>query len=583
MLAENDERKDGVAAVALLMPVWGYRFVGRFLEFCLPTLLAPNNIPALTRELPCRFILLSSENDVALIQSHPTWQKLAQVCAAEIQLIDDLITEGNHTATITLAFERAIRQAGEAMRQTCFMFLMSDYIIADGSLRSALGAIRNGASGVQVGNFQATAEDLAPVLRDAADPANSGIVLSPRELMRLSLPHLHPATIANIVNIGITHNAHTNRLFWRVDENTLIGRFYLMHAIAIHPEVTDFVIGSSWDYSFIPELCPSGKLATLTDSDDYLVVELQPRGYEADNLRPGPIDSAELALSLAEWTTAGHRANVERTLVFHAADAPPQLSATVALSDGFLEIVRKALVGPPAPHRNHPYWIGSRAVNRHRSRRPLDKSDWTFLLADAAKDAPPKHAMFEPLRALLFGYRPGITRSHPLWPDFAQAIRALNEALSSNGRLLLVASKPASFAEWVVRTTGDVLTLSADDLLNLSRQAYLPLVGSIDCCLLVLSESQLGFCDEYIERICPLMRKSGQVNILVLNEWAVGSALLFSGIFTREVSRLLAQGLSDVEVWYMPSSEGRWLLRAYLSKLLHHAAKRSPVVEPIVT
>ena len=35
--------QDSLTGVMLLMPVWGYRFPTRFLEFCLPTLLAPNN------------------------------------------------------------------------------------------------------------------------------------------------------------------------------------------------------------------------------------------------------------------------------------------------------------------------------------------------------------------------------------------------------------------------------------------------------------------------------------------------------------------------------------------------------------
>ena len=78
--------------------------------------------------------------------------------------------------------------------------------------------------------------------------------------MQWSLAHLHPATVANIVNARLSHNAHTNRLFWRVDQNTLLGRFYLMHMIAIRPEIADFVVGASCDYSFIPEMCPSGNV-----------------------------------------------------------------------------------------------------------------------------------------------------------------------------------------------------------------------------------------------------------------------------------------------------------------------------------
>ena len=104
--------------------------------------------------------------------------------------------------------------------------------------------------------------------------------------MEWALNHLHPATLANTVNIPFNHNSHTNRLFWRVDGNTMIGRFYLMHMLCVRPEITDFMIGSSCDYSFIPEMCPSGNVEAITDSDEYLVVELQPRRHEASFFAP---------------------------------------------------------------------------------------------------------------------------------------------------------------------------------------------------------------------------------------------------------------------------------------------------------
>src|SRR5262249_17458920 len=141
----------------------------------------------------CRFVLLSSETDEPLIQSHPAWHELKQICEVEIQRIDDLITDGNHSATITLAFARAVRQSGDAMLDTCFIFLVSDYLVADGSLASVVKRIRAGASGVVAGNFQVIAEDAIPALRRQIAPGSSTISLPPRKLMSWSLAHLHPA------------------------------------------------------------------------------------------------------------------------------------------------------------------------------------------------------------------------------------------------------------------------------------------------------------------------------------------------------------------------------------------------------
>jgi hypothetical protein len=561
-----------IKQITLLMPVWGYQFIGRFLEFCLPTLLAPNNIPAIARAKPCRFVLLSSVADEPIIRSHPAWQKLERHCACEIRSIDDLITQGNHTATITLAFERALRQSGDAMRDTCFIFLMSDYLVAEGSLKTVLSKIETGAGAVLAGNFQIIAEDAAPLLRRRIDLESHEIVVSPRDLVRWSLAHLHPATVANIVNFGLTHNAHTNRLFWRVDENCLIGRFYLMHPIAIHPEVTDFVVGSSWDYSFVPELCPSGNIAALTDSDDYLVVELQPRNYEWENLRPGPVVAAELAKSLAEWTTDYHRRNVAQTVVFHAADRPADLAHFVARSDAFVEAVRQTLSAPPLDHRRHPYWVGSIAVNRRRSHRPLGRADWSFLLSEKASQS---NSSLRRIRAKLFGSPPEVTRLHPLWPDYRLPLKALNDVLSSNKRVLLVAHDAEPFAPWIVGTAGDVVTLNSDHLLHLTHVQYSEIAGTFDACLLLSGDAMLDQSDALIEHIGPLLKAKGQLILMATNSLSASDATEFGRNFASQAGRLLNRSVWIEDIQYVELSQRREAIRNVMMRLAA-ASGRTP-------
>jgi hypothetical protein len=546
-----------VQAVTVLLPVWGYRFVSQFLEFCLPTLLAPGNLPAVAALLPTRFVLLSSEADEPLIRAHPAWRALEQVCAAEIRRIDDLITDGNHTATITLTFARAVRQSGEAMLDTAFIFLVSDYLVADGSLRTVVERIRAGASGVVAGNFQIVAEDAIPLLRRRVDPGSTAIGLPPRELVGWSLAHLHPATVANMVNFGLSHNAHTNRLFWRVDEHTLIGRFYLMHMIGIRPEVTDFVVGASCDYSFIPEMCPSGNVVALTDSDDYLVVEMQPRDHESKWLMPGPIEAKPLADSLSEWTTAQHRGNVANTLVYHAGEVPAGLAQTVATADAFVAEVRGLLSPQPHPFRHHHYWIGSLASNRAQTRRLLRREDWEFLLGEKAPRSGITATLWR-LRTRFFGSAPDVTRLHPRWPDYGLPLAALKKIVAGNGRTLLVAPQPGAFARWLTRSAGEIFTLESDRLLELPEEDERPLIGSIDACLMVLSEGMLKIADELIARATPLLSPGGQIMIMVANERGLARAATFGNEFAQQSARLLDQSAWVTETHYVPASRLRW-------------------------
>ena len=400
------------------------------------------------------------------------------------------------------------------------------------------------------------------------------MVLQPRELVRWSLGCLHAATLANIVNIGLIHNDHTNRSFWRLHQSTLVGRFYLMHPIALHPEVDDFGIGSSWDYSFVPELCPSGNVATITDSDDYLVVELQRRDYDTDNLRPGPIEATELAGSLMKWATARHLANVEQTVVFHAEEPPPGLAEAVAQSDAFVNYVRAAITIPPISHRDHPFWVGALAVNRFRSNRPLGREDWKFILND---QAPPSRigSTVRRLRGKVLGHLPAPTRSHPLWAEYELAREILNRLASQNGRFLLVAENSAAYARWVAEIASNGFTVDFEKLLQMPRAIYAPLMDTFDGCFILVGEGMADTCDALIDHVTPLVKPAGAIHLLFYNDRPLQGAVHFVASFAKMAAKLLRPAVSMKEVHYVKSNQLHWSVRRAAMQVLRRLGSNS--------
>lgn len=569
-----------VEAVNVLLPIWGLRYVRQFLEFCLPTLLAPGNLPALAAELPCTFTVMTHVDDEAALRSNPAFRRLEQVCDVEIKLIDDLITDSNHTTTITLAFARAVRETGPAMVRTAFIFLVSDYIVADGSLAAVLARIKGGASGVLAGNFQVVAEDAIPMLRRRLDQGGLEITVKPRDLLKWTLAHLHPATAANIVNFGINHNEHTNRLFWRVDENTLIGRFFLMHMIGIRPEATDFVVGSSCDYSFIPEMCPSNNVVVLTDSDEYLVVEMQPRHHEAKFLRLGPLQPKSLAVSLAEWTTARHRQNVEHTVVYHAADIPARTGDVMAEAEEFIAKVRSELKSEPQPHRNHPYWIGAIAAHQVATGAPVEPQGIAALLGEKWQQPTGILAMLWQVRATLFGQVPDVSLWHPLWPDLHAPAEALKKVVAEGGRVMAVSGQPQVYARWLVGFSTDAISLERDRLLNMALSQYSPLVGAFDACLLMLNESDLKRGDEFLAHIGPLLKPGGQAFMVVMNERGTHGADLDTSI-ARHADRLTNPGLWVTGTEYVQTSWLRRRVQAWMVRLSRGVTRRPTLYAPL--
>ena len=585
MNLQTNRRRPPLRAVRLLLPVWGYRYVRQFLEFSLPTMLAAGNLPALAHALPCTFVLLTSRDDAEFIADHPGYRLLSSVCRTEIQPIDDLITGDNYSTTITLAYERAVRETGLDMLDTCFLFLISDYLVADGSFRNVLSRIMAGASGVFAGNFQIVQEDAALEFHAMFEGDGPELTIPPRELMRWALRHLHPMTAANTVNFPLSHTAHTNRLFWRVDRDTLIGRFYLMHMIGIRPEITDFVIGSSCDYSFMPEMCPSGAIDVLTDSDEYLVVEMQPRGHERGFLRMGTFHPAALAETLSEWTTARHRENVRSTLVFHAENLPDALPADIREADRFIELVGAKLSKAPQPHRDHPYWIGAIAAHRWSLKRIAESRG-------AAASAPPPEArkpwtlsrIIRELRVLLFGRPPYVCPWHPRWPDYRVLLGRLQTLLSQTpGTLLIVGQNTVYLKGWVAKLTRDVRVVQTSELLDLGRRQYTALVKSFQGAFILIGENELELCGELVERLLPLVADDGFLIFAVINGRADERHDRFASEFAYWSTPFLDGSIASAEfvpITWLRAAGLRWLLK--FDKLLGTYPALAPVLAPPV-
>jgi hypothetical protein len=570
------DRRSPAKACAVLLPVWGVAFVRQFLDFCLPTLLAPGNIPALAQTLPTRFVLLTRSCDVPLILADPVWQQLARHCDTGVQQIDDLIVDGNHHAAVTLAYVRALRATKTALRDTAFLFLVGDYLIADGSLRSALDRIRGGASGVLAGSLQIRADAALPLLRER-QAASSELVVPPRELADWTLAHLDPGSVADVVKAGFIRDPDANRLFWSVDQHTLIGRFYLLHMIAIRPEVSDFIVGAPCDYAFIPELCPSGNVDVITDSDEYLAVELQRRA--AGGLRSGRVPSTRLAQSLSQWTTARHRQNVDTTLVFHARDVPENIGEACALADRFVDEIGKALSAEPQPHRGHPSWIGMMALQRAGDGLPDDCRHVVDRGVSPATMNGRLTSLLWRLRLRVLGHPPDVTACHPRWPDFHSVYAALKSRLKGDDRLLVLSAAARAFARWLKPLCREI-TAAEWELLPSPSDRPRPAAQLFDVCLWIPEHEQLDKAGAILDGIAQTLKPGGTLLIFAGNH--LDAELLdLKGACARLDMDAQASALCIDEAHCIPAGRVRLALGRAFVETMHAHRGQARVLFPV--
>jgi 2-polyprenyl-3-methyl-5-hydroxy-6-metoxy-1,4-benzoquinol methylase len=577
-------RRPPPKAIKVLVPVWGYKFVHRFFNFSLPTLLAPGNLPALARTLPTEFVFLTGRVEEAMIRESPGFRRLSQVCDASFELIDDLITEGNHSTTVTLAYARAVRRVGAAMLDTCFFFLVSDYIVADGSFASVIKRMMAGTSAVQAGNFQVVEEDVALWIAEGRKHGKDALVLPPRELMRLALACVHPATIANTVNLPVSHSSDSNRLFWRVDSDTLIGRFYLLHMLCIRPEITDFIIGASCDYCFIPEMCPTGDIVVMTDSDDYLVIEAQPRHHEWSFLRLGQFDPKVLANSLAVWTTALHRDNSRHTLTFHASEIPATAAQPVmAEADSFVGRVAQSLRQrrrKPAPYRNHPYWRGAMAAHHAQTGRRPDDDDWELMLG---RPVDWKKRLTRTARRLFLGRAPQVRRWHARWADFVGPLAELKTLIGElNGSLLVVSKTPTPMTNWIADRFARAVRTPTPRLLRTDFTLPDEVAGPFSACLLEITVDEVERIHLIVDQVVRLLEPGAVILVVGFNpRWNVG-AEVFGQKLTVNVQQFfhrLDVSLEDIRL--LAAARWRWSANGNLLELTENFLKHSMLLVPL--
>jgi hypothetical protein len=279
--------------------------------------------------------------------------------------------------------------------------------------------------------------------------AGVALAIPPRARVGIAGDWLHPATTLCLVGDGAAHDRHANRVFWPAGADGLVGRFYLMHMLAIRPRTLDVTLAGPCDYSFVPEFCRDGRIETITDSDDCLVVEMQPAGAAARDIAPGTLDPAKLARSLAHWVTPQHRANAAHAVIAHARGSDtPALAAAIAQSAQFIAETERRL-GPIAhPHRWHPYWGG--ALDHHRA-TALAPMAGAALEAILGPGASPESGG---LRRRLLGRLPQPRPWHPRWADL-RALRACLAPLAAGKDLLIVSRAPGSLRAYLAQAARD--------------------------------------------------------------------------------------------------------------------------------
>jgi len=509
-----------------LTAVWGEDYIRRFASLSLPSFLAPGNLPALAEMTDLEVVILTRSRDVAYFDHHPSFKLLRQICPVRFVEIDDLVTSHVYGVTLTLAYARPVIACGAEMLDTHFVFMNADFVLSDGSLREMGRHIDAGRSIALAPSFRAIAEAVEPQLEAAIDVSSGVLSIPSRELAAMCMPHPHATTIAKTRTQTFCHTTHANQFFWQVDENTLLGRYFLIFMLCLKPERIIESINCYCDYAFVPEMCPSGDEVVMGDSDEFFMLELQRGDQERFMVKLGAPDERKVIRDLSTWTTAEHRRAASHDVVFHAADVPAGLAAAKAEAGVFIDNLRRRL-GEPVAHQVHPYWIsGVEAWRFHRR-------------SDGQDSLPPELGAIDPMyarlplrtriaawsrqqfwsiafgaRSLVYGNVPPVSIFNPLWSDYHHASRAYARVARPGGGMVLVVAEAPATAKRLIGSRVDAQCMTIEQLLSLNPDAATG-AGMYSAALVYVLRKDVRKVRALVDKLRPLLAGGASISVFV--------------------------------------------------------------------
>jgi hypothetical protein len=278
---------------------WGERFVRYFAELTLPSLLAPNNLPAFGDRQHARFLICTTAPDWALLQRLPSFVRLKALMGVE--LLEMLAPQPGQTKMwlMSQAHKRLVTRAFRD-RARCF-YLTPDLLFADGFVSSMQSRQRKGAKLILMPSVRFEYEGIREELAGRGMLEGERIVLAPRECVALGLRNIHPETLA----CDWESERFTDfpvHVYWRADQGIVL------HTVSWAPMFMDFAVVPKHDDSVFHEWTIDGDylyrnfgrfsigrdVHLVQDSDEAVFLGFTPRNEAGGPGSPGYLGGMQL-------------------------------------------------------------------------------------------------------------------------------------------------------------------------------------------------------------------------------------------------------------------------------------------------
>lgn len=268
--------------------VWGDTFIKYMTDYCVPSLLAPNNLPALPKNPNNKFIFCTTKDDWRKLQENVNFQNLAnyiQPCFIEISLPPAGVSSCEHMGI-----------GHKLATNMCFndkaygIALTPDLILSDGTIKNVAQHALNGKQIVYCAALRFEEEGIFAGLKALNLP--QPLTVTGRQLVQIGVKAFHSQTLTYNFN-SIIFAPNSPAAYWHVPSDGGV----LVHSLSWCPLLLDYSVVEQHDTKALEEWTMDGdyvyknfsnaeQIHLCQDSDEMMLISWAPKNYGPASLRP---------------------------------------------------------------------------------------------------------------------------------------------------------------------------------------------------------------------------------------------------------------------------------------------------------
>ncbi|GJL49442.1 MAG: hypothetical protein NPIRA01_06690 [Nitrospirales bacterium] len=344
----------------IVVVVWGKVYTEDFLSWTLPTHLSRRNLGVFytNTAASCHYHIFTTTADKKEIEKSEVFSLLSRFATPEFHIIDQRISEMeagdiNKYDVLTLCHQEIV--ALSARQNSGLIVSGPEMLLADGAVENLLKLVKQKKKLVLTGAVRAKRESLLSDFGTRHDFQDDGsFTISPRDLVALSLKHVHPSSTSIYWNSPVYRKKACAYLYWPVGSVGLVQRGIHLHPFLSFPQSESDLTYSAeglgidgTDYAL--RVCQNlEQLHVVGDSDEVYYLTF-------DTVLPGtPPNGSARIIDLASWLTrhthSHHRYFMSKAIIFHSTEINEMFDPVLRESENIvMQALRMAEAFEAAP------------------------------------------------------------------------------------------------------------------------------------------------------------------------------------------------------------------------------------------